>query len=424
MLTEQELQEALAAAVEDEAAERFTIGLSDRALAEADGDSWLRRTLSGRRGRWVPFAAVGSALAVVAAVGVVVVRDGGGSDSSAASGSLTSLKAPKSPAHPLGGSAVTEFGVVCFDPNGPKLNASYVWDPATRQYRGLDDDTKTTYQASPDGKRALVVHGAADATDSWGVADWSDAIAGRVTQHPTTDRAGVHWSADGREVVGDIEFTQVTPTGMALLKTMTADYYDPSSGRRLASLALPQQVIDMATSGKWVVQQWQGDHDSAIFPMLSVDGNQVKYLDARGNVVRTLALQEGLPQDAASMRGVSRMSSDGRYLAEYAGSVIAVFDLGAGGKRIGSFDGDGFVAAGWIGDHMMMSATDTKLTTSGHTGDQVALTGHSLIYTVMTPDFKPVQQAKFVLPADPNGACSTWPMSWAAAGQFPGAFVP
>ena len=81
-------------------------------------------------------------------------------------------------------------------------------------------------------------------------------------------------------------------------------------------------------------------------------------------------------------------------------------------------------AAGWIGDHEMMTAADTELKTSGHTGDPVALTGHSPVYTVLSPDFKPLQQAKFVLPADPRGTCSTWPMSWAPAGQFPGAFVP
>ena len=416
MLTEQDLREAMAAAVDDAAAERFTIGLSDRALAQAGERSWSR---------WVRFVAVGSALAVaaaVAAVGVVAVR-GGGSAGPAGGGSPASLKAPDSPAHPLGGSAVIQFGVTCFDPHGPKLDMSYVWDPSTRRYRGVDDVVTTIYEASPDGKQALVLRGELGAAESWAVADWPDAVAGRLTQHPITDKAEVHWSADGKEVVSEIAWDTDKDTGGFVLKSKTADFYDPASGRLLASLALPRQVLAMAASGQWQVQQWQGDHDSALFPVLSVGGDRLEYLNARGDVVRTLTFQEGLSANGPNSESV-RMSADGRYLAEYTGPVIAVFDLAGGGKRIGLLDGRGLVAAGWIGDHEMMTAADTELKTSGHTGDPVALTGHSPVYTVLSPDFKPLQQAKFVLPADPRGTCSTWPMSWAPAGQFPGAFVP
>lgn len=423
MLTEQDLHDAMAEAVDDPAAEQLTIGLSDRALAEARGGSWLRRSMAGKRGRWFPAMAVGSAFAVTAAValtGVALGGGGGGSDG----GSQASLTVPAMPSNPVGQSALTEFVAECFNEHGPKLDLSYVWDPATQQYHGVEGDVTTIFQASPDGKQALVERGMPGTTQSWAVAAWPDAVAGRLVPHPIADREGMRWTADGKEVVTELAWDTVKESGDVVLKSKNADFFDPASGRLLASVLIPQKVREMATSGQWSIQQWQGDHDSVLFPLLSMDGSQLQYLNVQGMVVRTLTLQEGLPGDSLKPTEWTEFSPDGRYLAESEGSVLAIFDLQAGGKRVGWMDATGNVSQGWIGDHQIVTAADKENSRSGKRGDTIPLTGHSAVYTVLSPELKVLQQTKFVLPADSQGACATWPMSWAPKSQFPGAFVP
>lgn len=421
MLTEQDVYEAMAEAVDDPAAEQLTIGLSDRALAQARGGSWLRRPMAGRRGRRLPAMAVGSAFALAAAVGGVAL---GGSGGGSEDGSPASLSGPVMPAGAVGQSVLTEFGAECFDGHGPKLDLSYVWDPATQQYHGVSGDVTTTFQASPDGKRALVVRGMPGMTQSWAVAAWPDAVAGRLVPHPIADGDGVLWTADGKEVVSQLAWSTEKQTGDVTLKSKNADFFDPASGRFLASVPIPQKVRAMAVGGQWSIQQWQGDHDSVLFPLLSMDGSRLEYLNAQGDVVRTLTLQEGLAGDSLKPSEWAGTSPDGRYLAESEGSVLAVFDLQAGGRRVGWTDVSGYISQGWIGDHQIVTVVDKELSLSGKRGDSVPLTGHSPEYTVLSPELKVLQQTKFVLPADPQGVCTTWPMSWAPKSQFPGAFAP
>ncbi|ACU70350.1 hypothetical protein Caci_1427 [Catenulispora acidiphila DSM 44928] len=428
MVTEQDLQEALADAVDDPAAERFTLGLSERALAEAAAASRWRRSMPGRRRRrrWVPVVAIGSAFAVAAAVGAVALGGAVGSGG----GSPSTLAAPEMLANPLGQAGLVEFAVECFGDHGPKLDMSYVWDPTTRQYHGVPGDVQTSYLPSPDGKQALVVRGTASYVESWAVAPWSDAAAGRLTPHPSTNGGGMHWTADGKEVVSDLAWNVDKESGGPTLASRTADFYDPATGRRLASVALPQTVLTRVASGQWSIQEFQGDHGSVLFPLLSGDGSRLEYLNAQGVTVRTLTLQEGLPGNVANVPNhnlteSAQLSPDGRYLAEYDGSVIAVFDLQADGKRIGWMDIKAHLFTGWIGAHQLVTGVDrSEPSTSGSRDDPAPQTGHSPVYSILTPDLKVVQQATFVLPGDPRGTCATWPMSWAPTGQFPGAFVP
>lgn len=428
MVTEQELRDAMADAVDDLAAETYTLGLSDRALAEAREDSrWWRPMTGGRAGarvRWVPVVAVGSAFVVAAAVGMAALGGGGGSGSGP---SVSALAAPQTPANPLGQAVLTEFGTECFDGHGPKLDLTYVWDPATQQYHGVSGRVVTGFYPSPDGKYALVEQGVPPGVQSWAVAGWSDAVAGRVTPHPLAGAGGVHWTADGKEVVTSLGWGVAKATGGPVLQNKTADFYDPASGRRLASVPIPQIVLDRVASGKWSIQEFQGDHDSALFPLLSADGNRLEYLNAQGTVVRTLTLQDGLaaraskPSDFALAES-ARISPDGRYLSELDSSVLAVFDLQAGGKRVGYLDVSGRVFTGWVGDHQIVTSMEKNGPVSA--GQEVPRTGHNSVYSVLSPELKVLQQAEFVLPSDPHGHCATWPMSWAPANQFPGAFVP
>ena len=420
MLTEQDLKDALADAVQAPEAERLTLGLSDRALAQARAGSWWRRSLSGERRRLMPGIAVGSALVVAAAVGMTAAGGGSGSGN----GSPSSFVAPDMPGNPLGQSALTEFGVQCPGGHGPKLDHWYVWDRATQRYVGVPGDWATTFQAAPDGKRALVQHELPGMARSWAVAGWPEAIAGHARQHPIANGNVVQWTADGKEVVSRVRegFGQSGADGVG---NKSADFFDPASGRLLASVPIPQQVRAMTTSGQWSLQQWQGDHDSVLFPLLNAQGDRMEFLNARGDIVRTLTLQDGLPADVKLQPmdvETAEISPDGRYLLELSAVHLVTFDLDSG-KRIGALDDPKFTFQGWTGAHDIMTAADTA-TATARNGYQRPLTGHSQVYSVWTPELKVLQQATFVLPADPQGACSTWPMSWAPKSQFPGAFVP
>ncbi|MEY9932406.1 hypothetical protein ABH926_007057 [Catenulispora sp. GP43] len=423
MLTERDLQETLADAVDDPAADQLLLGLSDRALAEAGEGSWWRRSTAGRQARWVSGIAVGTAFAVAATVGVVALDGGGGSGN----GSPAALTAPDTPANAAGQAALVSFAAECFDGHGPKLDLTYVWDPATQQYHGVAGKVATSFYPSPDGKQALVEVGDVVAAQSWAVGSWADAVAGRVTPHAVAGSSGVHWTADSKEIVSNLTWDTIKVTGELTLKSRTADFYDPASGRRLASVPIPQAVLTRVASGQWSIQEFQGDHDSVLFPVLSADGNRLDYLNAQGTTVRTLTLQEGLAANGTNQSArteSAQISPDGRYLSEMDGSVLAVFDLQAGGKRIGWTDVTAHLWTGWTGSDQIVTAVDKNEKLTGSAGDPMPLTGHSPEYSVLTPDLKVIQDVKFVLPADPHGACATWPVSWAPAGQFPGAFVP
>jgi|GEM_PF-3028511 len=420
MVTEQELRDALADAVDDPAAETYTLGLSDRALAEAREDARWRRPMTGRRAgarvRWVPVVAVGSAFAVAAAVGMAALGGGKGSGDGLP---VQALSAPQTPPNPVGQEALTEFGAECFDGHGPKLDSTYVWDPATRRYHGVPGGVVTAFHPSPDGKYALVELGMPP--QSWAVAGWSDAVAGRLTQHPVAGVSGLHWTADGKEVVTDLKRDVAKTTGGSVLPKQAADFYDPASGRRLAAVPIPQVVLDMDASRQWSIQQVQGDHDSAVFPLLSADGDRLEYLDAQGATIRTLEVRDGLPASEGKESDLlesAQISPDGRYLLETSGSVLAVFDLQARGERVGYLDVAGHTFSSWVGDHQIVTSVEKNMPPSG------ARTGHNPVYSVLSPELKVLQQAEFVLPSDPHGYCATWPMSWAPTGQFPGAFVP
>jgi hypothetical protein len=421
--TEQELQEALADAADDPAVEKFMLGLSDRALAEAGRGPRWRRPMPGSRSRWVPGIAVGTAFAVAGAFGVVALDGGGGSGN----GSPAALTAPDTLTNAVGQSALVSFAAECFDAHGPKLDLTYVWDPATQQYHGVAGKVSAYFYPSPDGQRALIEVGDVFAARSWAVASWADAVAGRVTPHAITGVSGVHWTADGKEIVSDLTWDTREATGGVTLKSRTADFYDPASGRLLASVPLPQEVLTRVASGQWSVQEFQGDHDSVLFPLLSADGSRLDYLNAQGATVRTLTLHEGLSANGTNQSArteSAQISPDGRYLSEMDGSVVAVFDLQAGGKRIGWTDITTHMWTGWTGSNQIVTVVDKSERLTGSAGDPVPSTGHSPVYSVLTPDLKVVQEVKFVLPADPRGACTTWPVSWASAGQFPGAYVP
>ena len=111
---------------------------------------------------------------------------------------------PERAGEPGGPGGATGFQAECFGNNAPKLDLSYVWDPATQKYHGIADSVATSFAPSPDGKKALVQRGLNADALSWGVADWSDAVAGHVTQHPLSQSGGVRWSSDGKEVVGGL----------------------------------------------------------------------------------------------------------------------------------------------------------------------------------------------------------------------------
>ncbi|WP_194893061.1 hypothetical protein [Catenulispora pinisilvae] len=418
MVTEQDLREALAEVVEDPEADAFTLGLSDRALAEAGTGSYWRRAMVGKRGKLVPGIAVGSAFVVAAAVGVAALGGGSGGGST-----VSTVVVPNTSADPVGQSALTEFAAECIDGRGPKLALSYVWNPATQQYQGVLGDVSTSFQASPNGKQALVQQGLPQWAQSWAVADWSDAVAGNLTRHLITDPVGMQWTADGKEVVTQLAWDSVGKTETIVVKNKTADFYDPASGRLLASVLIPHQVLAMAASGQWSVQQWQGDHDSVLFPLLRSDGKEMVFLNAQGATVRTLTFKDGLPATILNQSEppeVAAISPDGRYLAESDNGQVATFDLNAGGKRIGTMDdASRNYYNGWTGDHQIVTATDESQSTASQKAP-----GHSPLYRVLSPELKVLQEARFTLPSDRNGNCATWPMTWAPKAQFPGAFVP
>jgi hypothetical protein len=414
----------LADAVDDPAAETYTLGLSDRALADArEGSRWWRPMTGQRAGvrvRWVPAVAVGSAFVVAAGVGIAALGNGAGSGGGSP---VSALAAPESPANPLGQAALTAFGAECFDGHGPKLDMTYVWDPATQQYQGVPGDTVKSFHPSPDGKYALVEQGIP--LQSWAVAGWSDAVAGRVTSHPLAVLGGVHWTAGGKEVVTGLDWQAATTAGRPALQKQGADFYDPASGRLLASVPIPQTVLARDASRQWSVQEVQGDHHAPVFPVLSADGDRLEYLDSQGATIRTVQVQDGLPASEGKESDVTesaQISPDGRYLSETSGFAFAVFDLQAGGKRVGHMDLTGHMFTGWIGDHQIVTGTEKNGPPS--VSRRATQTGHNPVYSVLSPELKVLQQAEFVLPSDPHGYCATWPVSWAPVNQFPGAFVP
>ena len=433
MLTEQDLRDALADAVDDPAAEALTLGLSDRALDDAGRRGRrgsLRLGMSRRRRRWVQGAAIATAGTVAAVLGVAVF---GGVGFGGGGATVKSSTVPATAPNPQGQAALLEFGAECLKSGqGPQLEMSYVWDPAAQQYRGVPGDLWTAFSPSPDGKRALVTKGLPH--PAWAVASWSDAVAGRVVWHSISDGISLRWTDDGSELVS-VPAVDDQPTadsagksGPIVVQNKTVDFYDPATGNK-HSVPIPQAVVDRVTSGQWVLQQWEGDHDSVRFPMAGVEGDRIEWLDAQGKVARTLTVQNGLPADVQYSLPTLQVtiSPDGRYLAEATDATLAVYDLRDHGRRVALSSGDvnpqRNYYLGWAGPHEIVVAVDEMVEKYyGKTG--MPKTGHNPVYKVLSPELKVIQEARFVLPADPKGICSTWPVSWAPKGQFPGAFVP
>ncbi|MFL6112757.1 MAG: hypothetical protein ACJ786_15600 [Catenulispora sp.] len=417
MLTTDDLRDAMAAAVDDPAAEAYTIGLSDRALAEAGGRA-ARRWV-----RLVPGVAVGTAFVVAGTFGVLALGGGAGGGKQ-----VNAMSAPAAPANRLSESALLDFEVECLNGQGPKMAMDWVWDPETQQYRAVDGSVYTSFTPSPDGKRALVLKGTP--AGGWAVADWADAVAGRVTFHPITDGVGLRWTADGKELTTVKTWGPAAKKdGSAVITNKSADFYDPAMAAK-RSVPLPQAVLDRAAGGQWQLQEWQGGHDAVVFPMVSTAGDRVEWLDAQGKVLRTVALQNPLRAAPHSVGSISsHISPDGRYLAEDDGKVLATFDLQAGGRRLGETP-----IRGGAGESIVM--IDSLNPWNGN--DEIVLridpaakptppepkTGHSPIYRVLSHDMKVVEETKFVLPDDPRGYCASWEVTWAPKTQFPGAFVP
>lgn len=420
MITEEGLREMLLAAVDDPAAEAYTLGLSDRALLAARGRG-QRRWL-----RYAPGVAVGTAFAVAGTFGVLALAGGSGSGG----GRVTASNVPKMAANPVANSVLLDFEVECFGNGGPKLAMDWVWDPATQQYRAVDGSVYTALTPSPDGERALVVQGVD--TRLWGVADYADAVAGKVTYFSKKDDVsiGLRWTDDGKALTTTLAWTNGPNKDEKLvLANKTADFYDPDTGTK-RSVPIPQAVLDGVRSGDWQAEQWQGDFDSVLFPMVSTSGDRMQWLDREGKVARTLALQDGLHASPPPNQYLGTwMSPDGRYLAESDGTVLATFDLKQGGRRVGSTS----VAGGgiffrekdvWGADNEIILAVDPAMKDAGKPDFQQPKNGHSPVYRVFGPDLKLIEETKFVLPDDPQGYCASWPVTYAPKSQFPGAFTP
>jgi hypothetical protein len=314
----------------------------------------------------------------------------------------------------------------------------WAWDAATQQYRALDGSVYTAITPSPDGKRALVVQDVA--TRGWGVADYADAVAGRVTFFTKNDGVaiGLRWTADGKELTTTPGWSNGPKKEEKLvLANKTADFYDPDTGTK-RSVPIPQAVLDGMNSGDWLLEQWEGDSDSVLFPMVSTSGETVQWLDREGKVVRTVTLRGGLPASPGPNPYLGAwVSPDGRYLAESDGTLLATFDLQRGGLRLGSITiaGNGIFsrqdADVWGAGNEIILTLDPAMKDAGKTGvgqSKSSLaqpkTGHSPVYRVYGPDLKLIEETKFVLPDDPKGYCASWPITWAPKSQFPGAFTP
>jgi hypothetical protein len=111
MLTTDDLRDAMADAVDDPAAEAYTIGLSDRALREVGGRA------SRRWVRLVPGVAVGTAFVVAGTFGVLAL--GGGAGGAGDGKPVRAISAPKAPANRLAQSALLDFEVECLNGHVP-----------------------------------------------------------------------------------------------------------------------------------------------------------------------------------------------------------------------------------------------------------------------------------------------------------------
>lgn len=421
MITEDGLREVLQAAVDDPAADAYTLGLSDRALLAARGREQRRWV------RYLPGVAVGTAFVVAGTFGVLALEGGVGGDG----GRVTATNVPKMSANPVAGSVLLDFEVECFGNGGPTLAMDWMWDPATQQYRAADSSVYTALTPSPDGKRALVVQGVD--THLWGVADYADAVAGKVRYFAKHDDVsiGLRWTDDGKELTTTLAWSSGPNKDDALfVANKTADFYDPVTGSK-RSVPIPQAVLDGVRSGNWVAEQWEGAYDSVLFPMVSTSGGRMQWLDRDGKVARTLTLQDGLHAAPAPNQYLGTwMSPDGRYLAESDGTVLATFDLQQGGRRLGSMSvvgGGIFFRANaniWGAENQIILSLDPALKDAGKPDFQQPKTGHSPVYRVFGPDLKLIEESKFVLPDDQRGYCASWPITWAPRSQFPGAFIP
>lgn len=417
MVTEQELRDVLTAAVDDPVADAYTRGLSDRALASA-GDRKARTWT-----RFAPGIAVGTAFVVAGVFGVSALGGSAGGGGMR----ITVSNVPRMSTNPAANSALLDFEVECFDKAAPKMAMDWVWDQDAQQYKGVDASVYTSFTPSPDGKHVLVVQGIDTAL--WGVAGWTDAIAMRVPMHSKTDGIGMRWTDDGSELTSTVHWVGgPNKSETVVLGNKTADFYDPGTGAE-RSVPIPEAALDAGASGKWQLLQWQGNHDTVLFPMVSVTGDKIQWLNAAGTVTRAVTLQNGLSTGSAPGMPFAYLSPDGRYLAETDGLRLATFDLTDGGHRLAQIQTDKFQfrnnASVWTGDHEIILTGDPAMKDAGKPGvTSFPKTGHSPVYRVLGPDLKVIEETPFVLPDDPRGSCGSWPITWAPKTQFPGAFVP
>lgn len=423
MITEGELRTVLREAVDDPAADAYTLGLSDRALLAAQGREQRRWK------RYVPGVAVATAFVVAGTFGVLALGGGiGGSGTR-----VTASNVPEMGLNPVSHSVLLDFEVECFGNGGPRMAMDWMWDPDAQQYRAVDSNVYTALTPSPDGKRALVVQGVD--TRLWGVADYADAVAGKVTYHAKNEEdgsIGLRWTNDGKELTTRLGWGGPGPTKetTVILANKTADFYDPDTGAK-RSVPIPQAVLDGMSSGKWQAEQWQGDYDSVLFPMVNTAGDGMQWLDRQGKVVRTLALQHGMiASQTPDNHVMTWLSPDGRYLAESNGAAIATYDLKDQGRKLGetTFAGGGSILSSgadlWSAGDEIILTFDPAMKDVGKPGFKEAKTGHSPLYRVLSADLKVIEETRFVLPADKRGYCASWPVTWAPKTQFPGAFVP
>lgn len=408
MTTEEELREALVRAVDDPAADAFTLGMSDRALTQARRQ---RRRLRAR-------LAAGTAIIAAGAVAAVLGFGGAGLPRGAQP-PATFTVTPTMPDAPVGQSALIAFSAECSSKKGPQLARQYLWNPDTRRYVAMPAGTRDWYEPSPNGQQVLVVRD--NPPTAWAAGGWDAAFAGTLLFHPITDGIGVQWSLSGSEVMSRmVEDVAGEPE---YLRNTAVWFYNPLTGAG-HPVPIPQAVKDRLVGSKWSLQQWTGVDSSPQFPLLNAAGDHVEWLDDEGRVTQSATVHPGRVNGPDTPGGVAQLSPDGFYLLVDNATGRAVFDLRNGGRQIYvSYPGAPatFAFDGWTGDHQFLTyhQRNADMKPPVPSGE-----GHDPVYEVRGPTMELLQQAPFTLASDPTGRCSTYPTAWASSGLFPGAFTP
>ena len=166
------------------------LGLSDRALAEAREGSagWPPMTPAQVGAVRRPAIAVGSAFVVAGTS--AWRRSAAGSDGGSGSG-VAGLPAAPERRERGGQAALTEFAAECFERARLKLDRGpRSGTRQSQQYRAVDAREMMAFYAVAGRKEGIGGAGHAAGSASWAVADWSDAVAGRVTHARARHRHG------------------------------------------------------------------------------------------------------------------------------------------------------------------------------------------------------------------------------------------